>query len=269
MRLDMPICFVFLLLRVHVAQSERTAAIHEVQPHSLDVVHTVWLNGPAHTDKAGWVPRVKSDATEQCTTRNGTFTGYTINGAYCEPGSTTLDDAAHLLVYSGRAAFVLDAAGINGPVPSRNLFPKLGSLHGIDTTAMTPKQIYGVVPASTATVTLTTTCDGATTQYFLGTDELNFVPIGLVRQGHVVTQLTLSSLLFHDAEGGLFGPCADFEPMLDPYPELQESGDARCNGAGATVCREEYPDCVGFKQGSSWGNCYSICEAPGVPQIWV
>jgi hypothetical protein len=42
---------------------------------------------------------------------------------------------------------------------------------------MTPKQIYGVVPVSTATVTLTTTCDGATTtQYFLGTDELNFVP---------------------------------------------------------------------------------------------
>jgi hypothetical protein len=165
-------------------------------------------------------------------------------------------------------AFVVDAAGILGATSSRNLFPKLGSLHGVDLANMTSKEVYDAVPATTAAITLATTCDGVTTQYFLGSDASNFVQIGLVRHGHVVTQLTLSSLEFHDAEGGLYGPCAGFEPVLDPNPELQLNENANCNGFGNNACRTEYPDCVGFVQGSSWGRCYSVCEAPGVPAMW-
>ena len=130
-RLTLAVLASFLSSHV-LAQSERTATIHEVQPVASDVVHTIWLNGPANTAKAQWVPKVSSDTSAQCTTHDDAFTGYTTNGAYCEPSSTTLDDAAHLLVHSGRVALVVDAAGAHGATSSRNLFPKLGSLHSVD-----------------------------------------------------------------------------------------------------------------------------------------
>ena len=132
-----------LLLAAAVVHAQHTAAVHEVQPSSKDLVHAVWMNGPSLSSKlpssssAAW-PAFKASAStragERCATRDDTsYTGYDSDGRYCEAASTKLDDEAHLLLHSGRLGLVVDAggleAGVNGKVPSRrNLFPKLGGL---------------------------------------------------------------------------------------------------------------------------------------------
>ena len=263
--------------RFVLVQSMRIASVHEVQPSHADVVHTVWLNGPAHTGKAQWVPKnFNAKKTTECTTFDDKFTGYTTTGQYCAPSTTTLDDQPHLLIYSGRMSVVLDAGGINGEPASRNLIPKLGSLSQVSqqtAATMKPKEIYDATTLASADISLITTCSGgdgtATTKYFLGTEQTRFVPIGLVRQGHVVTQVTLSSLVFHDEKGLLFGPCSQFQPVVDPNPTSSDNGSPNCNGSPKWGCTNPtYPKCVGFVQGSSWGKCHSICTA-AEPTMWM
>ena len=262
MRMTFPSSLVLLLAAITTittTHSQRTASIQEVQPDAKDAVHTIWINGPGHTNIAQWIPKDAKKTTTDCTTFDDTFTGYSTTGAYCAPSTTTLDDAALLLVHTGRMGLVLDAAGLDGATASRNLFPKFGAIRTLS--KLTPQQVYDVLPATTTDISLTTTCSGVETKYFLGTEEDKFVPIGLVRQGHVMTQLTLTSLDFYDSTLRLFGPCAGFTRVKDPNYELKVNGNQNCNGAGQNICRSAYPDCVGFVQGVSWGRCYSVCTA--------
>jgi len=112
----------------------------------------------------GEAPTGNGDTSAQCTTRDDRFTGYNNNGQYCEKASDELNTNAHLLLYSGHLAVVVDAAGISaavggtGTVTPRNLFPKFGSTTGLAanvrcylhpngltlvTTSCTPLRVHG------------------------------------------------------------------------------------------------------------------------------
>ncbi len=78
-------------------------------------------------------------------------------------------------------------------------------------------------------------------RYVLGTSGdggpsyLPFFQTGLVRQGHTVTQLTLTALVWHHAEeGNLFGPCHDFVGAQDPAKQQCHS-DYVTSGASSCV----------------------------------
>lgn len=60
------------------------------------------------------------------------------------------------------------------------------------------------------------------TKYTLGTSEAKFVKVGLVRQGHAVTQLTVSALQFENSAGTMYGPCSAFTPAIDPDPKQND-----------------------------------------------
>ena len=130
----------FLVTRVEPAK--RIATVHGIQPSPRDVCHAVWMHGPTHGGKLGgqwptFAPKGNRDTSAQCTTRDDRFTGYNGNGQYCEKASDELNTNAHLLLYSGHLAVVVDAAGISAATPQpsstrpRNLFPKFGSTTGL------------------------------------------------------------------------------------------------------------------------------------------
>ena len=135
-----PAILVSLLLLAFV-RAQRIATVHEVQPSSRDVVHSVWVNGPAFSAKlpsgasSAW-PQfqagVATRAGSQCSRDDTRYTGYDDSGLYCEAASPALDENAHLLLYSGRLGVVVDAGGLAAQASSntRNLFAKLGALGG-------------------------------------------------------------------------------------------------------------------------------------------
>ena len=204
-------------------RTQRTATVHEVQPTLRDAIHSVWVNGPtlsaklASSASSSWPPFQTGATTRpgsKCLTRDDTrYTGYDDSGLYCEAASTSLDDNAHLLLHSGRLGIVVDAGGLSAPSSSnaRNLFPKLGAL-GATARA---REAYDQLSAATTSIALDVTCSSGTTTYVLGTSrEDSFVQVGLVRQGHAVTQVTLSGLEFQSStSGGVFGPCESFVPQ--------------------------------------------------------
>ena len=265
-----------LLVCLTIVAAQRTATVDELQPTASEQLHTIWVNGPTNSGKLtqpNWPSfSAGSSSTDTlCTTHDDRFTGYTTNGQqYCSPANSALDDNPHLILHSGRVGIVLNAKGASGlPVTNRNLFPKIGSVSvSQDQQSKTSKQIYDTLPAATTDISLTTTCSGGeTTKYSLGTSMTNeFVQIGLVRQGHAVTQLTLSALQFEDSSGGLFGPCGPFVSHKDP-------ANGNCNGASNWPCPStsggsQYTSCVGFVQGSSWGKCWNECTDTGSPEVW-
>eukprot|EP00812_Abedinium_dasypus_P012037 NODE_556_length_1482_cov_232.718991.p1 GENE.NODE_556_length_1482_cov_232.718991~~NODE_556_length_1482_cov_232.718991.p1 ORF type:complete len:400 (-),score=97.21 NODE_556_length_1482_cov_232.718991:176-1375(-) len=189
------------------------------------------------------------------------YTGYDDSGAYCQEASTELDDDAHLLLYSGRLGVVVDAAGLYGG--SRNLLPRMGSTAALSASA-SARDVYDALPAVEANITFETTCtDGTAETYVLGTSEDQFVQIGLVRQGHAVTQIIVTALEWQDpTTGDTYGPCNSFVAEKDP-------DGTNCNGYANWPCPDDYPDCVGFVQGSSWGKCYTVCTDTSVPELWL
>jgi len=249
--------------------SQRTASVHEVQPSARDVVHAVWVNGPTHSDKLGgqW-PAFGTGAGKtgsQCTAHDNDFTGYDTNSRYCEKASPDLDNkGAHLLLFSGRLAVVIDAGGISATPPNapRNLFPKLGSTMSHPANA-SARDVYSSLASVNTSLQLRTTCTGGgDSTYILGTSQKKFMQVGLVRHGHAVTQLSLTALEWQSATTGVkMGPCGTFVAKKDP-------SNTNCNGHSNNPCPGEYPTCVGFVQGSSWGKCYSKCNDSGTPNFW-
>ena len=54
---------------------------------------------------------------------------------------------------------------------------------------------------------------------------------------------------------------------------LADITNHHCNqdygGASHPCPSADFPDCVGFVQGSSWGKCWSVCTATGAhPNLW-
>ena len=186
----------FFLALAGGASAQRSVSITEVQPTVRDTVRTVWINGPSHSGKfvGGKLPKfgtgsLKTDT--QCTTKDDKFTGYNAAGnSYCERSSDALDKNAHLLLASGRLGVVVDARGLDPTleIADRELFPKMGSTSG-----GSARKIYDSLPSSDSSFNFKMTCsDGTTKTYVLGTTAPKFVQAGLVRQGHTVTQVTLS-----------------------------------------------------------------------------
>jgi len=283
-----------LLLLLSVARGQqRTASVHEVQPDLRDTVHAVWPNGPTYNGKlsgsasSSWPTfqaGVPTRAGSLCAQRDDTrYTGYDDSGRYCEAASTALDDNAQLLLHSGRLGIVVDAGGLQAVAGShsRNLFPKLGALNA----TMTAREAYDALSASETNFTLDVTCGTSTIRYVLGTIGGTSVQVGLVRQGHTVTQLTLSGLEFQsESSGGVFGPCETFVAARQPDASfaaavgagrrLDHATNHHCNqnhgGASHPCPSADFPSCVGFVQGSGWGSCYSVCTAAGAhPNLWV
>ena len=256
----------FFLALAGGASAQRSVSITEVQPTVRDTVRTVWINGPSHSGKfvGGKLPKfgtgsLKTDT--QCTTKDDKFTGYNAAGnSYCERSSDALDKNAHLLLASGRLGVVVDARGLDPTleIADRELFPKMGSTSG-----GSARKIYDSLPSSDSSFNFKMTCsDGTTKTYVLGTTAPKFVQAGLVRQGHTVTQVTLSALTFHDSgTGAIVGPCGTFTKTKDP-------GNNNCKpGVSAHACPSGYPDCQGFVEGQNWGKCYTSCTTP-LPNLW-
>ena len=259
--------FLISLLLFNYTTAQRVATVHEVQPTLKDVVHTVWLNGPTYSSKIGgnW-PKFSPAASKsgaRCSTKDDSFTGYNEGGQYCEAAASDLDDNAHLLLHSGHLGIVVDA-DLSG---SSNLFPRIGSTKNVPLTSSS-KQTYEAVQATTTSISLTKTCSGVSENFVLGTTKSKFAQIGLVRQGHTVTQLTISALKFqHPTTGVVFGPCSSFTAAIDPNPTASDNGSPNCNNSPGWPCPTAYPNCVGFVQGSSWGRCYDVCTSPN-PELF-
>jgi hypothetical protein len=280
-----------LFIGLAVVAAQRTATVQEVQPSERDVTHAIWINGPAYSSKldssasASWPSFQSSDATRtgtRCATFDHKYTGYDENGRYCKAASSALDDDAHLLLHSGRLGIVMDAGGLQAAVSSnsRNLFPKLGALPATGTA----REAYDALQASDTSITLETTCGSETTNYVLGVSGYDsFVQAGLVRQGHAVTQVTLTGIEFQSAtSGGVYGPCESFVSSQQSSDDFAAAVGRRlthraslhhCNqdygGASHPCPSSAYPKCVGFVQGSGWGKCWSECTAAGGhPNLW-
>ena len=259
--------------------AQRSATVHEVQPLVRDRVHALWLNGPTFSGKVsgGTWPNFQANAP----TRSGTmcaalgdarYSGYDENGNYCEAASTVLDDDAHLLLHSGRLGVVVDVGGLKAQASShtRNLLPRLGATSG---TAATPREVYDALDATSTNITLEVACGSETSSYVLGTAGGDFVQIGLVRQGHTVTQVTLTGLQFQGmVSGNIYGPCESFVAEQQSGRRLaHHTNNGRCNqnfGGASHACPADFPECVGFVQGQGWGQCWSTCTAGGHPNLW-
>ena len=222
------------------------------------------------------------------------YTGYDEHGYYCEAASPALDDAAHLLLHSGRLGIVVDAGGLKAPASSgnRNLFPRLGATSGAEAT---PRAVSNAFDATQTAITLDIVCEESNdSSYTLGTADGDFVQVGLVRQvtlhtpftlhtahrdaghslhtppplvqGHTVTQVTLTNLQFEGMDGTIYGPCASF------VPKRGERGICRTDFGAPTYTRpcptSRNPQCVGFVPGQKFGDCWSVCRAGGHPNLW-
>ena len=259
---------------------QRSATVHEVQPSTRDRVHAIWLNGPTFSGKAsgGSWPNFQADVATRpgttCAARDAArYTGYDEDGRYCEAASTKLDDDAHLLLHSGRLGVVVDVGGLKAPVSSRarNLMPRFGATSG---TVATPRAVYDALDMTSTNITLDVACgESESTSYVLGTAGGDFVQIGLVRQGHTVTQVTLTGLEFQNmVSGNIFGPCDSFVAEQQSGRRLShDTNQGRCNqnfGGASHACGASHPECLGFVQGVSWGQCWSVCTAGGHPNVW-
>ena len=268
--------FPILLLFIQSC-SARTVTTNEVQPDLRDLVRPVWLNGPTYSAKIGgnwpsFTPGTISKSSTECL-HNDKYTGYKDNGDYCEKGSTALDDNAHLLIYSGRVGIVLDAAGLsNSNVALRNLFPKIGSVPAISSASKvthTHTEVFNALPTATTDISLTTTCsNNVITKYTLGTSEAKFVKVGLVRQGHAVTQLTVSALQFENSAGTMYGPCSAFTPAIDPDP-TQNNPDPIVSGQSGPSfprnnpkgnCNQDYGGGASWPCGADYPKVGLICS---------
>eukprot|EP00756_Hemistasia_phaeocysticola_P063445 Hpha_TRINITY_DN6911_c0_g2::TRINITY_DN6911_c0_g2_i1::g.139589::m.139589 len=261
----MKVGVVFALAGCAVVRGQRAASVAEVQPSSGEEVHTVWMNGPTHSSKIGgkWpgFGTAKSgDAKCKDPLNVDRYTGYTSDGQFCNEASTSLNDAAHLLVF-GTVGIVVDAGGLDPaqPAATRNLLPKLGVTQGLSGTGATLRSVYDALPEVDFTISLDVTCPTNTSTYVLGTPGPKFVAVQLVRQGATMGHFLVTSLHFEDASTGkLLGPCNDFVPQKDP---------TNTNCHSTPMCPAGYPVCVGFVQGKSWGKCYTECDSSSVPKI--
>ena len=259
--------------------AQRSATVHEVQPSARDRVHAIWLNGPTFSGKVsgGAWPTFQADVATRsgamCLARDDArYSGYDESGNYCEAASTVLDDDAHLLIHSGQLGVVVDVGGLKAPASShaRNLLPRLGAMSG---TAATLRAVYDALDATSTNITLEVACRSETTHYVLGTAGGDFVQIGLVRQGHTVTQVTLTGLQFQSVvSGNIYGPCESFVAEQQSGRRLaHDTNNGRCNqnfGGASHPCPADFPECVGFVQGQGWGQCWSTYTAGGHPNLW-
>jgi len=236
-----------------------------------------------------------------CDPARTAYTGYKTSGAYCQASSNGLNANPHLVMYSGLVGFVLDASAQDG-----NFFPRLGSTSsGALTETMDATDAFESLTSSEVTATLNVQCTSIpqttlTAKTAIGASVAEF---GLVRKGHAVTQVTIDKLDWRTDTGDLFvidpvcnegleettsdcssdfgtpaanNPCdtTDFpncEGGMCYSGQVQDPSNSNCNqdyGAGnSNPCPLEYPNCVGFEQGVSWGRCFSsttnseVCDA--------
>ena len=91
------------------------------------------------------------------------------------------------------------------------------------------------------------TCSDGTSTYVLGTTAPKFVPIGLVRQGHTVTQVIITGLTFHDSDWVLLGPCGAFTKRKILEIIIASRDLQRCVSYGG-------PRLPRLCEGKTWGN---------------
>lgn len=213
------------------------------------------------------------------------YTGYNGQGEFCDQASPKLDEEPHLIMHSGRLGVVLDAAGLDPAlgIDATNLIPKLGAVQGctvLGAGAASPREVYDELPNSTAAITLERTCSDPSESgsFVLGTlDASNkntkekFVQIGLVRQGHTVTQLTTTALDWRNDAGDSYAPTC--ERVADPTPSGGKDNTGKCtHDASSTVghrCDGDYPICIGHIPSEKWGVCHSYCGDPIQPELWL
>ena len=153
------------------------------------------------------------------------------DGEYCAKASAALDDDAHLLLYSGRLAAVVDVGGLRSG--RRNLFPKMGALG----TALPARAAYDALAAATTDIELASTCGTKTSRYALRSVGNSFVHAGLVRQGHAVTHIILTGLRWGKASLDRVSMWAEVSVWGDSIAiELAWDGDFRLDkGCTGTV----------------------------------
>ena len=90
--------------------------------------------------------------------------------------------------------------------------------------------------------------------------------------GHTVTQVTLTNLQFESMAGTVYGPCESFVSEMQPERRrLAHDERGWCKhdfkGWSHPCLTSDYPKCVGFVEGESWGKCYSVCTEEN-PTVW-
>lgn len=261
------------LLSSHAGVAAATT-VADVQPTDRDTVHTVWPNGPSISDKLGgpWPSfsgstTVNSDARCDVMQEGDSFTGYTSSGgAYCMASDNAINANKHLLIYSDNIGLMVDVDGVSSETSTRSLIPRLGS-----TTALSSvEEVYQNLATVSTTVTLTTTCGDT---YVLGirapTGQRSLPQVGLVRQGPVMTQVTVSALDWKDSTTFLNGNgCYSYQSTEDPTnPNCNQ--DYKDTAPTNSCPNPAYPDCQNFQQGVRWGDCMSVCTAPPPEEIWM
>merc|ERR1719221_217564 len=174
------------------AQAQRALSVDEVQPDWRDEVHTVWPNGPTFSTRLAaphW-PAFAASPGDRCSPTEGErYTGYDDDGQYCKRSSDALDARKHLLLYSGRAGLAFDAAATGG-----NFLPLLGATYGLDSSEIAaPSKVYASLGAASLKANMSLNCNGIQTRHVLRPIEEE-ARVGLVRQGHTVSQVLLAGL---------------------------------------------------------------------------
>ena len=233
---------------------------HQVMPSLRHRTHAVWLNGPTNSDKLkinDYWPEfgaLKGMSGAQCTRKDDKYTGYDTEGAYCQRASGGLNTNPHLALYSGKIGVVVDTRAANG------LFPKLGTTASISNESLSaPRQVYDHLPDSSSNIKV----DICGKEYSLAPPrEKLFIPSQLVRQGHAVTQVTLSNFDLVDVNNAR---------LLCEGTEKHPDDNIKCNqnfGGSSFPCPATYSACRGFVQGKTWGKCYKECKEKQV-QLWM
>ena len=87
-----------------------------------------------------------------------------------------------------------------------------------------------------------------------------------------MTQVTLTNLQFESMAGTVYGPCESFVSEMQPKRRrLAHDERGWCkhdfDGSSHPCLTSDYPKCVGFVEGKSWGKCYSVCTEEN-PTVW-
>lgn len=127
------------------------------------------------------------------------FTGYADDGStYCEKSDSKIDEAAHLLIYSGWAGVVVDAAMEDG-----NLIPYIGSVNSDDANV---SSVYNSLQEASLTCSWNRTSSEVASSYTVEASGA-FATVSLVRQGHTMTHITVTDLKWaSESSGSLDSP---------------------------------------------------------------
>ena len=261
MELTSSICCSILLTAILASLITNSSAYtnvatpNEIHTSNKYKVHSIWPNGPTHTGKIGgnWPnfsdkPTVVYSESDQCYPGSLQYTGYTNSGEhYCQDSSNDLDEIPELLIYSEKLGIVVDANGATSS--GGTLIKSLGVSNPPDSI----RGVYENLPEAKLDVTLTKTCSDETDVYALTGLEGSHSQFGLVRQGHTMTHIIATGLVWKDE--------SNENQFLCSASIYKNPDNANCNqdygAAGAYACTsEEYPLCKNFVQGKAWGKCW-------------